>query len=204
MVLAALEAGAQAPRRPQGVGAHGREVVDVVLAVEQFPVEIRLEMRLEPAPPPVDLVLVAVDEDEAGILAGGADDFVEGVGGEDVVVVHEGAPRAAGHGQRVVGGPRDVAVLRPPMHADARIVGGGAGEEARDRRIGRGVVDGAELPMGVDLRAQGGEGGPQHLGGGLWTGISTDTRGGSRHVAISAARAAHSGPRLRWAAIQRG
>ncbi len=103
---------------------------------------------LEPAPLAVDLVLVAVDEDEAGILPGGPGYLVEGILGQGIVVVHEGAPRAPGHGQGIVGGPGDMAVLAPRSTRHTGIRRGGAGEKRAHRGVGGGVVDGAEFPWG--------------------------------------------------------
>ncbi len=92
-------------------------------------------------------------------------DVLEGVGGEGVVVVQEGDVVAGGHGEGGVGGGGDAAGVVVAGEVDAGVGGGVVLQGGGDGGVGGAVVDEAELPVGVGLGADGGDGFFEHRGG---------------------------------------
>ena len=120
-------------------------------------------MRGEPLAALIDLVLVAVQQSRAGMFVDGRRHPQQGVAGEGVVMVEEGDIIAVGGGQGVVTGARDMAVVAPPGEDDTRVACRRLVEQGDDRRIAGGVVANTELPIGVGLVADRGDGRRQQV-----------------------------------------
>ena len=166
VVLGSLEALAESPGAAHELGSVHAEVADDVLRQEQVRAEVGLEIGVDPPAPPVELVLVAVDD--VGVRMAGelGRDAPEGVRGELVVVVEQGDELAPRHRQRGVGGGRDVAPDRAVREPDPGVGAREGLERLANAGARRGVVRDAQLPARVGLRADGldGTGQPERVG----------------------------------------
>ena len=153
-VLGALELGVEAADLLDQRAAQDAEVAGVHLGPEPLRRPVGLEERPRVAPALVDLVFVGVDVVDLGVGAQRLLDQRERVGMERVVVVEEDDELAARHRQRVVGGGDDAAVLpRGGRPGSGRPRGRRASTISQHLRVGRAVVDEAELPVAEALAA---------------------------------------------------
>ena len=96
---------------------------DVVLRKKELRVPVALEVRVKAPPLAIDLVLVAVEHFGVGVGHDGFGNFVEGVHGQLIIVVHECDPVGANQVEGRIGGLTNVAVGLTVDHSDAGIQG---------------------------------------------------------------------------------
>ena len=153
VVLGPLEALAEPTGAAHELGPVDAEVADDVLRQEKVRAEVGLEIGVRPPTPPVELVLVAVDDVGVRVAGELGRDACERVRGELVVVVEQGDEVALRHRQRGVGGGRDVAPDGAAHQPDPAV----GTREGLDRLANAGargrVVRNAELPARIGLRA---------------------------------------------------
>src|SRR3954452_13297664 len=90
IILTAVELRPQASHLSHERGSIDAEMGDHVLSQEQIRVPIALEMRITPPAQSRDLVLVAVDHIEVAVACDLANDHVERMLRQDVVMVQKG------------------------------------------------------------------------------------------------------------------
>ncbi len=161
VILATLVTLAEPADRLNEAAAKHAEMREHILRQHQIRVPIRLEIRVEASALGVDLVLVAEDQVEFGVRRHGLRNQVEGVLGQQVVVVKQGHELAFRQGKRTVAGCRDMAVLAAIADLDAPIDFAVMFEHGADMRRCRSVIGDAQLPMPVELPSDRVNGGPQ-------------------------------------------
>ena len=108
-------------------------------------------------------VLVAVEHVEFGVGGDAVGNLLQGVGGECVVVVQQRDVVARGQREGMVGGGGDPAGGVVAADADPLVCCRVLLERADDLRVARAVIDETELPVGVGLVDDRGNGLVQHV-----------------------------------------
>ena len=154
MVLAAVVVRAQSPQGGHELPLHGHQVADIVPRPQGIRGEVPLEMGIEEGCP-VGGALVLVGIDHVRAVLRGPQHPVGRVGGEQVVMVHQGDPVQAGHGQGRVGVPGNAQVFPAQLHPQAGVPPGHVPQGLPGILPGAGAVVKAGLPAGGGLRQQG-------------------------------------------------
>ena len=152
MILAALEAFAEAPDGRYQVAAIGAEMRHQILREQKVGVEIGLEVGIGPIACAVDTILVTVDHRSIGVCVDFGRDFIKRRRGQQTIMIHQRNPLALGKGQRGVAGGTDVAIGRATRQPNARVACGRLGKHLGDVRRRRGIIGNAQLPMRPELR----------------------------------------------------
>ena len=162
VVLRTLEAGVEATdfvdERAPGDGQMAR----VHLRTEALGRPVGLVERRDQLTPGREVVLVGVAVVDLRVIVEDGGHRGERVAHDEVVVVEEGDELAGRHGEGVVRGGDDPAVLVTGDDAEATVGGAVLVEHRTYVRLRRAVVDEAVLPVGERLRADRVEAGAQH------------------------------------------
>ena len=151
IILRALEADPEAANAIDQITAINTQVADHVLRAKEFQVPVRLEVRVQSLTVFIDLVLIRVDEADAGIRHDRLRHQRECVFRQHVIMVKQGNPVAGSQLKRTVRCRRYVSIRLPEHDLDSLVFACQAFERFPYSRVRRSIVGNAQLPMRIKL-----------------------------------------------------
>ena len=157
VILAALIAQPQPPQVDQQAAAVAAEMADHIVAEHEIGVPVGLEIGAEAAAILVDEVRIGVDQIRIRMRLKLGRHLIERVLVQQIIMVEQAGEFAGGQFKRRIGGGRDMAILLPEGHPDARLGRCRSPQDVADLAVGRGVIGEAQFPIWPGLRGDRGD-----------------------------------------------